>query len=91
MDELVHLDELAMVAKCRMHKDHMLVYVKVIKELKKVLFDLTEVSNKRGAFIEELEKVKCLADIVRNVLFLNDNQRRDVEKAACLLIMIKQL
>ncbi|GKA86470.1 hypothetical protein Tco_0808181 [Tanacetum coccineum] len=43
MDILVRLGELAMAAKCRMLKDHMLM----------------------GAFIEEMEKVKCLVDIIR--------------------------
>nr|GEV39466.1 hypothetical protein [Tanacetum cinerariifolium] len=45
----------------------------------------------RWGFIEKLEKLKCSADAVRSVIFLNEIQRRDVKKTTRLLIMIKQL
>nr|GFA58205.1 hypothetical protein [Tanacetum cinerariifolium] len=43
--------------------------VKVIKELKKVFYDLAEVCNEMGTFIEELETLKCSSDVVRSDLF----------------------
>ncbi|GJY56662.1 hypothetical protein Tco_0455777 [Tanacetum coccineum] len=42
----------------------------------------------KGALIGELEKLKCL-DVMQSAAFLNDTQRRDVEKATGLLIMVK--
>ncbi|GKA53830.1 hypothetical protein Tco_0747145 [Tanacetum coccineum] len=53
----------------------------------------THVRIRRGDFhfIEELEKLKCSVDAVLSVPFLDDIQRRDVEKGMCLLIMIEQL
>ncbi|GJX26524.1 hypothetical protein Tco_0232820 [Tanacetum coccineum] len=65
--------------------------VKVIKELKKVFSNLTQVCNEMGASIEELQKLKCSSNAVRSAFFLNDIQRWDVEKATRLFIMIKQL
>ncbi|GJW07691.1 hypothetical protein Tco_1570114 [Tanacetum coccineum] len=46
--------------------------VKVIKELKIVFYDLTKVCNEMGAFIVELETLKCSSDVIRSDLFLND-------------------
>ncbi|GJT11403.1 hypothetical protein Tco_0858445, partial [Tanacetum coccineum] len=44
----------------------------VIKDLKKVFSDLTQVCNEMGASIEELQKLKFSADAMRSALFLND-------------------
>nr|GFA34124.1 hypothetical protein [Tanacetum cinerariifolium] len=78
-----------------MLEDQMLVYinqsinedVKVIKELKKVFYDLTEVYNEMGAFIEELETLKCSSNVIRSAILLNKIQRLSVEKVTHLLIM----
>ncbi|GJR80480.1 hypothetical protein Tco_0151265 [Tanacetum coccineum] len=64
--------------------------VKLTKELKKVFSYLTEVYNKRETFIEELQRMKCSTAVVQSVAFLNDIQRRDMEKATQLLIMVKE-
>ncbi|GKB58258.1 hypothetical protein Tco_0914444 [Tanacetum coccineum] len=50
-----------------------------------------EVCHKRGAFIEELEKLRCSANAMQSATFLHDTERRDVEKVTRLLLMIKQL
>ncbi|GJT21091.1 hypothetical protein Tco_0891028 [Tanacetum coccineum] len=98
MARSVHLDELAEVVKSTLIKDQMLMYldrvvaedVKLAKQLKIICFDLTKNCNERGALIEELEKLKGLVDTPQSAAFLNDIQRRDVEKATSLLIMVKE-
>ncbi|GJR79448.1 hypothetical protein Tco_0150233 [Tanacetum coccineum] len=42
------------------------------KDLKKVLIDSTEVNTGRRAFMEELDKLKCSADAMRSVLFVEN-------------------
>ncbi|GJX17544.1 hypothetical protein Tco_0218376 [Tanacetum coccineum] len=44
----------------------------------------------RGAFIEELKKLKCSVDAMQSAAFLNNIQRRDVKRAMRLLIMVKE-
>ncbi|GKC06125.1 hypothetical protein Tco_0997735 [Tanacetum coccineum] len=53
--------------------------VKLTKELKKICFDF--VCNERGALIEELKKLKDSANAMHSIAFLNDIQRRGMEKA----------
>ncbi|GJR48889.1 hypothetical protein Tco_1316992 [Tanacetum coccineum] len=53
--------------------------VKLTKELKKICFDF--VCNERGALIEELKKLKDSANTMHSIAFLNDIQRRGMEKA----------
>ncbi|GJY60537.1 hypothetical protein Tco_0461194 [Tanacetum coccineum] len=65
--------------------------VKVIKQLKKVFLNITDIFYESGAFLEELEKLRCSADAMHSATFLHDIQRRDVKKATRLLLMIKQL
>ncbi|GJW98784.1 hypothetical protein Tco_0180592 [Tanacetum coccineum] len=65
--------------------------VEVIKQMKKVFLNMTDIFYERGAFLEELEKLRCSADAMHSATFLHDIQRRDVEKSICLLLMIKQL
>ncbi|GJW36519.1 MAK10-like protein [Tanacetum coccineum] len=50
-------------------------YVKVIKYMKKVLYDLTKVNTETRDFMEELEKLKCSGDDVKSVIFLNNLMR----------------
>nr|GEX42732.1 retrotransposon Orf1 [Tanacetum cinerariifolium] len=48
--------------------------VKVIKYMKKFLYDLTEVNSEMRAFMDELENLKCSGDAVKSVIFLNNSK-----------------